>query len=49
MKPKLINDPYRNPFHNRFHVPVHSRLIDAVIYEHGLAEREPIGPEPKLK
>ena len=26
MKPKLINDPYRNPFHNRFHVPVHSRL-----------------------
>lgn len=26
MKPKLINDPYRNPFHNRFHFPVHSRL-----------------------
>lgn len=26
MKQKLINDPYRNPFHNRFHVPVHSRL-----------------------
>jgi hypothetical protein len=26
MKPKLINDPYRNPFHNRFHVPVHARL-----------------------
>ncbi len=20
------HDPYRNPFHNRFHVPVHSRL-----------------------
>ena len=26
MKAKLVNDPYRNPFHNRFHVPVHSRL-----------------------
>lgn len=26
MKPKLINDPYRNPFHNRFRVPVQSRL-----------------------
>ncbi len=26
MKAKLIHDPYRNPFHNRFHVPVHSRL-----------------------
>jgi len=26
MKKTLINDPYRNPFHNRFHVPVHSRL-----------------------
>ena len=26
MKQTLINDPYRNPFHNRFHVPVHSRL-----------------------
>lgn len=26
MKKTLIHDPYRNPFHNRFHVPVHSRL-----------------------
>jgi len=26
MKKTLIDDPIRNPFHNRFHVPVHSRL-----------------------
>ena len=25
---KLINDPFRNPFHNRFHVPVQSRLAE---------------------
>ena len=31
MKPKL-NDPYRNPFHNRFHVPVHSRLDEMQAY-----------------
>jgi hypothetical protein len=32
MKQKLINDPYRNPFHNRFHVPVHSRLDEMQAY-----------------
>ena len=32
MKTKLINDPYRNPFHNRFHVPVHSRLDEMQSY-----------------
>ena len=32
MKSKLINDPYRNPFHNRFHVPVHSRLDEMQAY-----------------
>ena len=32
MKPKLINDPYRNPFHNRFRVPVHSRLDEMQSY-----------------
>ena len=26
MRKTLIHDPYRNPFHNRFNVPVHSRL-----------------------
>lgn len=29
-----INDPYRNPFHNRFHVPVHSRLDEMQSYAH---------------
>ena len=29
-----ITDPYRNPFHNRFHVPVHSRLDEMQSYTH---------------
>ena len=32
MKPNLINNPYRNPFHNRFRVPVHSRLDEMQSY-----------------
>ena len=34
MKKTLINDPYRNPFHNRFHVPVSSRLDEMQSYTH---------------
>lgn len=34
MKQTLINDPIRNPFHNRFHVPVHSRLDEMQSYTH---------------
>jgi hypothetical protein len=34
MKQTRINDPYRNPFHNRFHVPVHSRLDEMQAYTH---------------
>jgi len=34
MNKTLINDPYRNPFHNRFHVPVHSRLDEMQSYTH---------------
>ena len=34
MNKPLINDPYRNPFHNRFHVPVHSRLDEMQSYTH---------------
>jgi hypothetical protein len=30
----LINDPFRNPFHNRFNVPVHSRLDEMQSYTH---------------
>lgn len=32
MKKTLINNPYRNPFHNRFQVPVHSRLDEMQSY-----------------
>jgi hypothetical protein len=34
MRPKNIHDPYRNPFRNRFHVPVHSRLDEMQAYTH---------------
>lgn len=34
MNKTLINDPYRNPFHNRFHVPVSSRLDEMQSYTH---------------
>ena len=34
MNKTLIKDPYRNPFHNRFHVPVHSRLDEMQSYTH---------------
>ena len=34
MRPKHIHDPYRNPFHNRLHVPVHSRLDEMQAYTH---------------
>ena len=34
MNKTRINDPYRNPFHNRFHVPVHSRLDEMQSYSH---------------
>lgn len=29
-----INDPIHNPFQNRFHVPVHSRLDEMQSYTH---------------
>lgn len=34
MKQTQIDDPIRNPFHNRFHVPVHSRLDEMQSYTH---------------
>jgi hypothetical protein len=47
MKPKLINDPYRNPFHNRFHFPVHSRLDEMQAYTNmaWLDEQNKLGNE----
>ena len=42
MRPKHIHDPYRNPFHNRFHVPVHSRLDEMQAYTHMVWLNTPI-------
>ena len=47
MKKTLINDPYRNPFHNRFHVPVHSRLDEMQSYTHLVWLNEKTGPGEK--
>ena len=29
-----VNDPKHNPFHNRFNVPVHSRMDEMQAYTH---------------
>jgi hypothetical protein len=41
MKNSLINDPIRNPFHNRFHVPVHSRLDEMQAHKHVVWLKDP--------
>ena len=41
MKTQRINDPNHNPFHNRFHVPVHSRLDEMQAYTHMVWLNEP--------
>jgi len=38
---RRIHDPYRNPFHNRFNVPVHSRLDEMQAYTHMVWLNEP--------
>lgn len=35
---RRIQDPHYNPFHNRFHFPVHSRLDEMQSYTHMLNE-----------
>ena len=42
MKQTQINDPFRNPFHNRFRVPVHSRLDEMQAYTHMVWLNSPI-------
>lgn len=42
MRRNLINDPVRNPFHNRFHVPVHSRLDEMQAYTHMIWLNDPL-------
>jgi hypothetical protein len=41
MKPTLINDPVHNPFHNRCHVPVHSRLDEMQAFTHMVWLKDP--------
>ena len=47
MNKTRIKDPYRNPFHNRFHVPVHSRLDEMQAYTHLVWLDEKIGSGEK--
>ena len=42
---RRIQDPHYNPFHNRFHFPVHSRLDEMQAYTHMVWLNEPAGPD----
>jgi hypothetical protein len=42
MKPTHIDDPFHNPFRNRFHVPVHSRVDEMQAYTHMAWLNEPV-------
>jgi hypothetical protein len=42
MKPTRIYDPFHNPFRNRFHVPVHSRLDEMQAYTHMVWLNDPM-------
>lgn len=42
MKSTHINDPFRNPFRNRFHVPVHSRVDEMQAYTHMVWLHDPV-------
>ena len=37
-----IRDPYHNPFYNRFHVPVRSRLDEMQAFTHMVWLNEPV-------
>ena len=47
MKKNVIQDPIRNPFHNRFHVPVHSRLDEMQTNMHLVWPNLPKSPDQK--
>ena len=38
---RRIDDTHHNPFHNRFHVPVHSRLDEMQAFTHMVWLNEP--------
>lgn len=44
-----INDPIHNPFHNRFQVPVHSRLDEMQSYTHMVGLHNPTPFEQQTK
>ena len=48
MKTK-INDPIHNPFHNRFQVPVHSRLDEMQAYTHMVWLQSPMPLDEQTK
>jgi hypothetical protein len=41
MKARRIDDPYHNPFYNRFQVPVRSRLDEMQAFTHMVWLNEP--------
>ena len=49
MKQTQINDPFRNPFHNRFQVPVHSRLDEMQAYTHMVWLNSPLQSEQEIE
>lgn len=44
-----INDPIHNPFHNRFRVPVHSRLDEMQAYTHMVWLHSPTSSDPQTE
>jgi hypothetical protein len=40
MKPQLLNDPFRNPFYNRFNDPVQRRRDDMQAHEYAVWLRD---------
>ncbi|HET9526745.1 MAG TPA: hypothetical protein VFO99_11285 [Pyrinomonadaceae bacterium] len=49
MKSTQIYNPYHNPFRNRFHVPVHSRLDEMQAYTHMVWLNDPLPVEDAEK
>ena len=44
-----IRDPYHNPFYNRFHVPVRSRLDEMQAFTHMVWLNEPAASKHETK
>ena len=45
---RRIDDPYHNPFYNRFHVPVRSRLDEMQAFTHMVWLNEPATLRPEI-